>query len=317
MKNLDVRVLAVLRELQRTANVSHAAQNLGLSQSAISMSLARLRHHFNDPMFVRTSRGMEPTPYAERLLVELNEALEKVESALGHRPSFDPATSDRMFHLVSTDLSQMTIIPPLAKRLGEIAPSVRINLKFLDADLPRLLESGEADLAVATIPQMGAGFCQQRCFASKFRCAAREGHPRVKGPFTLEQFETESHISVTTYGIGFESFERALQAKKIQRNIGMRLPSFFGISEIIAATNYLAVVPGWFSRILEEHPGIRIWPLPFSVPGYEVTLNWHERYTRDPGHQWLRATIQSLFEAQPPIAPPGVNTKGSALSRRR
>jgi DNA-binding transcriptional LysR family regulator len=317
VKNLDVRVLAVLRELQRTTNVSHAAQNLGLSQSAISMNLARLRHHFNDPMFVRTSRGMEPTPYAEKLLVELSEAFERLESALGYRPNFDPASSDRMFHLVSTDLSQMTILPPLAKRLAEVAPSVRIDLRFLDADLPHVLESGRADLAVATIPQMGAGFCQQRCFASKFRCAVRDRHPRVTGPLTLHLFETESHISVTTYGTGFESFERALQAKKIQRNIGMRLPSFFGISEIIAATNYLAVVPGWFSRILAEHPGIRVWPLPFSVPGYEVTLNWHERYTRDPGHQWLRTTIQSLFRAQPPIAPPGVNTKGAPVSRRR
>jgi DNA-binding transcriptional LysR family regulator len=317
VKNLDIRILAVLRELQRTANVSHAAQNLGLSQSAVSMSLARLRRHFNDPMFVRTSRGMEPTPYAEGLFAELKEASERLESALGHRPRFDPATSDRMFHLVTADLSQITILPPLAKRLAEIAPSVRIDLKFLSADLPRLLESGEADLAVAMIPQMGAGFCQQRFFASKFHCAVRAGHPRVKGPLTLDQFQKESHISVTTYGIGYESLEKVLQAKKIRRNIGMRLPSFFGISEIIAATDYLVVVPGWFSQILSERSGIRIWPLPFSIPGYEVTLNWHERYTRDPGHQWMRTTVQSLFDAQPPIAPPGVRTKGATGSRKK
>jgi DNA-binding transcriptional LysR family regulator len=86
VKNLDIRVLAVLRELQRTANVSHAAQNLGLSQSAVSMSLARLRRHFNDPLFVRTSRGMEPTPYAEGLFVELKEASKRLESALGPSP---------------------------------------------------------------------------------------------------------------------------------------------------------------------------------------------------------------------------------------
>jgi DNA-binding transcriptional LysR family regulator len=260
---------------------------------------------------------MEPTPYAEELLVELKEASERLESALGHRPKFDPATSDRMFHLVTADLSQITILPPLAKRLDEIAPSVRIDLKFLSADLPRLLESGEADLAVAMIPQMGAGFCQQRFFACEFHCAVRAGHPRVKGKLSLEQFQKESHISVTTYGIGYESLERALQARMVQRNVGMRLPSFFGIREIIAATNYLAVVPGWFSQILSESPTIRILPLPFSIPGYEVTLNWHERYTKDPGHQWLRTTVQSLFESQPPIAPPGVRTKGASIARKR
>ena len=317
MKNLDIRVLAILRELQRTANVSHAAQNLGLSQSAVSMSLARLRRHFNDPLFVRTSRGMEPTPYAQGLFRELQEASDKLESALGHRPSFDPATSDRMFHLVTADLSQITILPPLARRLAEIAPSVRIDLKLLSAGLPRLLESGEADLAVANIPQMGAGFCQQRFFASEYYCAVRAGHPRILGPLTLEQFQKENHISVTTYGIGYESLERALQSKKIRRSIGMRLPSFFGIGEIIAATDYLAILPGWFSQILSENRGLRICPVPFSIPGYEVTLTWHERYTRDPGHQWLRATLQSLFETQPSIAPPPVRTKGAAVLRKR
>ena len=197
---------------------------------------------------------------------ELKEASEKLESALGHRPNFDPATSDRMFHLVTADLSQITILPPLARRLNEIAPSVRIDLKFLSADLPRLLESGEVDLAVARIPQMGAGFCQQRFFASEFYCAVRAGHPRVIGPLSLDQFQKERHISITTYGIGYESLERSLQAKKVQRSIGMRLPSFFGIGEIIAATDYLAIVPGWFSQILSENPGIRILPLPFSIP---------------------------------------------------
>ena len=281
------------------------------------MSLARLRRHFNDPLFVRTSRGMEPTPYAEGLVKGLKEASEKLESALGHRPDFDRPTSDRMFHLITADLSQITILPSLAKRLAKIAPFVRIDLKFLSGALPRLLESGEADLAVASIPQMGAGFCQQRFFASKYHCAVRVGHPRVLGPPTLDQFQKESHISVATYGIGYESLEQALQSKKIRRNIGMRLPSFFGIGEIIAVSDYLAIVPGWFSQILSENRGIRICPLPFSIPGYEVTLNWHERYTRDPGHQWLRTTLRSLFETQPPIAPPGVRTKGGSVLRKR
>lgn len=317
VKNLDIRVLAILRELRRTANVSHTAQNLGLSQSAVSMSLARLRRHYNDPLFVRTSRGMEPTPYAEGLFTELDEASEKLESALGHRPSFDPATSDRMFHMVTADLSQITILPPLAKRLADIAPFVRIDLRFLGSELPRLLESGEADLAVASIAQLGAGFCQQRFFASKFHCAACKEHPRIKGTLTLDQFQKERHISVTTYGIGNEFLERALQAKKIRRNIAIRLPSFFGIGEIIAATDLLAVVPGWFGQILAQHAGIRIWPLPFAISGYEVTLNWHERYTRDPGHQWLRTTVQRLFEARPSIVPPSVRTKGPSVSRKR
>jgi DNA-binding transcriptional LysR family regulator len=110
--------------------------------------------------------------------------------------------------------------------------------------------------------------------------------------------------------------EKALHSLKVRRAIGMRIPSFLGINTIIVVTDYLVIVPGWFSRILADSPGIRVLPLPFSIPGYEVTLNWHERYTRDPGHQWLRNTVQSLFEAQPPIAPPGVRTKGVTIKRK-
>ena len=318
MMNLDGRVLAVFRELQRTGSVSHAAQNLALSQSAVSMSLARLRRRFNDPLFVRTSRGMEPTPYAADLFVELEAAHEKLESALGYRRHFDQSTSDRMFHLVTADLSQITILPPLTMRLAEVAPAVRIDLRFLNPglNLPRLLEAGEVDLAVAWVLPMGAGFCRQRLFSSQFRCAVREGHPRVKENLTLDQFQSERHISVTTPGTGYESLEKTLEAKNIRRNVGMRIPSFLGIETIITVTDYLVVVPGWFSRILSRSRGIQVLPLPFSIPGYEVTLNWHERYTRDPGHQWLRNTVQSLFDVQPPIAPPSVRTKGVTIKRQ-
>jgi DNA-binding transcriptional LysR family regulator len=103
----------------------------------------------------------------------------------------------------------------------------------------------------------------------------------------------------------------------VRRNIGMRLPSFFGISKILVATDYLAVVPGWFSRILAEDRNLRVCPLPFAIPGYEVTLNWHERYTRDPGHQWFRSVVQGLFHTHPRLAPPGVRTKGASVSRKR
>src|SRR5579871_2615503 len=144
MKNIDLRLLAVISELHRTASVSQTAENLALSQSAVSMSLARLRKHFNDPLFVRTSRGMEPTPYAAGLIAELKRAADILESALEHHATFDPSTSDRMFHVCSTDIAQFTILPLLAARLKKVAPSLRIDLHNLTEETPRLLESGEA-----------------------------------------------------------------------------------------------------------------------------------------------------------------------------
>lgn len=312
MRNIDLRLLEVIRELHRTGSVSHVAQNLGLSQSAVSMSLSRLRKHFNDPLFVRTSRGMEPTSYAEALIGELIEATQLLESAMGRRLHFDPLTSDRMFHLISTDIAQFTILPPLVHRLATAAPRVRINLGQLTDEAPRLLESGEADLAIGLIPQMGAGFCQQRLFTNRFMCAMRAGHPRIKDTLTLDQFQRESHVSVTTLGTGYEALEKAMERQKIQRHISMRVPSFLGVNAIIAATDHLVIVPGGVGKFLASSGEFKLLPLPFSIPSYSVTQNWHERYTHDPAEQWFRHIVANIFRE--PAANPSRIGKGRKSS---
>ena len=303
MKNIDLRSLEVIRELHRTGSVSHTAQNLSLGQSAVSMSLARLRKQFGDPLFVRTSRGMEPTPYAAELIVELKKAADILDAAMDRRLHFDPETSDRMFHLVSTDIAQLTVLPRLVKRLAQDAPSVRVDLEMLTEDTPRQLESGEADLAIGLIAPMGAGFCNQKLFASYFTCAMRIGHPRIKDKLTLEQFEQESHLSVTTLGTGYDALEKTIEAHKLRHHIGMRVPSYLGVGAIIAATDFLVIVPRRVGEILVEQKEGKVFPLPFSLPSYDVTQHWHERYANDPGHQWFRNAVlrmhRDLSQSQP------------------
>src|ERR1700684_1035141 len=124
MTNIDLRLLTIVNELNKTRSVSQTAENLELSQSTVSMSLARLRKHFNDPLFVRTSTGMEPTPHAVQLLDLLSHAESLLETALEHHVVFDPATSDRTFHLCSTDIAKVTMLPKLMNRLKMLAPLV-------------------------------------------------------------------------------------------------------------------------------------------------------------------------------------------------
>ena len=128
MKNIDLRVLAIVSELNRTRSVSQTAENLELSQSAVSMSLAKLRRHFNDPLFVRTSTGMEPTPHATELIALLQQAEGLLQSALGHHVVFDPRTSERCFRIHASDIAQLTLIPELMQGLSKTAPGVRIDL---------------------------------------------------------------------------------------------------------------------------------------------------------------------------------------------
>lgn len=295
VKNIDLKLLAVVSELHHTRSVSQTAENLSLSQSAVSMNLAKLRKHFNDPLFVRTSSGMEPTPHASELIDLLKQAEELLQTALGHHVVFNPRTSDRVFRLCSTDIAQVTLIPKLMARLKEDAPAVRIDLRRISETTPRLLESGAVDLAVGFIPPMGAGYCQQSLFKEKFVCAARRDHPRVGAALSLEQFQGETHLAVATSGTGHGIVERILEAKGIRRHVGLSVPSFLGISSILASTDYLAVLPGQLAQHLAGPGTIKVLRLPFAVPSYVIMQHWHERYTHDPAVRWLRSVIADLF----------------------
>src|ERR1700722_2263399 len=185
MTNIDLRLLTIVTELHRTRSVSQTAERLELSQSTVSMSLARLRKHFNDPLFVRTSSGMEPTPHAIQLIDLLSHAETLLETALEHHVVFNPPTSDRTFHLCSTDIAKVTMLPKLMNHLRTLAPSVCVELRDMSDRTSELLESGELDLAVGFIPPMGAGFCQQRLFPERFVCVVRCNHPRIANHLSL------------------------------------------------------------------------------------------------------------------------------------
>ena len=297
MTNFDLKLLAIIGELHRTRSVSQAAERLALSQSAISMSLAKLRKHFNDPLFVRTSTGMEPTPHAIQLIGILGQAESLLQTAFGHSVVFDPCTSDRVFHIQSTDIAQVTLMPELMRHLKKAAPLVRIDLQRIAPATPKLLESGELDLAVGFILPMGAGFCQQRLFKERFVCALRSDHPRVGNTLTMKRFEAESHLAVATSGTGHSIVEKTLEAKRIRRRVSVTVPSFLGIAPIITSSDYLVILPEQLGRHLACPGNIKILPLPFEMPTYYIMQHWHERYSQDPASRWLRTVMADLFLA--------------------
>jgi DNA-binding transcriptional LysR family regulator len=293
--NIDLKLLSIVNELHRTRSVSLAAENLQLSQSTISMSLAKLRRQFHDPLFVRTSMGMEPTPHALEVLALLKKAQGLIQSALEHQGRFEPATSNRIFRVCSTDIAQLTLIPTLVRKIERIAPFVQVELVNLSDSVLQRLESGEADLAVGYILPMGAGFYQQRLLRDRFVCAVRTGHPRIDGELTLEMFQREGHLTVGTSGTGHAVVERTLEARKIQRKVGLRVPGFLGLGPILIGTDLLAIVPEQLGKYFATSGKIKLLPLPFAIPPCYVLQHWHERYNQDPANIWFRGLIAELF----------------------
>jgi DNA-binding transcriptional LysR family regulator len=240
---------------------------------------------------------MEPTPHAIELIRLLKEAEGILHTVLGHHVVFDPLISERTFHLYSTDIAQVTLLPRLIRHLSEVAPGVHIDLRRINETTAKVLESGAGDLAVGFIPPMGAGFCQQRLFKEKFVCAMRADHPRIGKTLTLEHFESELHLAISTSGTGHGVVERTLEAKKIQRTIGLTVPSFLGIGSLIAGTDFITTLPEQLARHLAAAGKVKILPPPFAIPSYHIVQHWHERYTHDPANRWLRAVMAELFLA--------------------
>jgi DNA-binding transcriptional LysR family regulator len=181
------------------------------------------------------------------------------------------------------------------QRLRKIAPAVGIHLGRISPDTPKLLESGEVDLAVGFILPMGAGFCQQRLFKERFVCAVRKDHPRVNGAMALKQFEAESHLAVATSGTGHGIVEKTIEAGKIRRTVALTVPSFLGIASIVSSSDYIVTLPEQLGRHLATAGNIKIFPAPFEIPPYHIMQHWHERYSQDPVSRWLRTLMAELF----------------------
>jgi DNA-binding transcriptional LysR family regulator len=295
MAKLDLEWLSIFDEIYKTGSVSRAAERLGLAQATASIALNKLRTHFGDKLFSRTSKGMEPTPHAKEIYQELREAMTLLEKARGAHSAFVPKDAVREFHLSITDISEIVLLPTLLNQLRRVAPRVLIEVEKISVDSPRRLETGEIDLAVGFMPQLEAGFYQQTLFTQDFVCLAAKNHPRIGAQLSKATFLNEGHIVVTTSGTGHSIVEKLIAQQGMERNVVLRLPSFLGVARIVAQTELLVIVPRLLGQTLVSQEEIKLLQPPIALPSYAVKQHWHDRFHADPGNVWLRQTMAELF----------------------
>jgi DNA-binding transcriptional LysR family regulator len=300
LDTIEIRLLQVFDAIYKMRSVTEAAVALDLSQPAVSVALSKLRHHFGDPLFVRTSAGMEPTPFGEALVRPVRGALEALELVMGQQSHFEPASSKRLFRICMTDISQLVLLPRLWEALTLTSPGVRIDVLPLGSDIARLLESGDADLALGLMPQLEAGFYQNVLFSQKFVCMVSAHHPRIQTELRLEQFSSESHAVVSSSGAGPLILDREIDRLGIQRKIALNIPNFIGAALVVEHTDLILTIPERLADVLQGRAAVRIFPVPFPLPQYDVKQHWHERFHNDPGSQWLRRVIADLMSANTP-----------------
>lgn len=294
---LDLNLLPVVLALAEQRSVSAAARQLGMSQPAVSGALARLRESFGDPLFVRTARGMEPTPRTLALLPPTRAALGMVNNEILQAQGFDPSTSEKQVTLALSDIGEMVFLPKILQHLQTQAPHMTVRSVTMPvAQLERGLELGEIDLAIGYFPDLkGNNFFQQRLFSHSFVCLLRADHPIKGNKLTPKQFMALGHAVVNAEGRSQEVFERYLQKQGIRRRVVLNTPHFMSLPAIITRSDLVATVPlaagVWFSSTAR----VRMVRPPFEIPSFDLRQHWHRRFNNDPQSKWLRALAYSQF----------------------
>jgi DNA-binding transcriptional LysR family regulator len=290
LRRLDLNLLVTLDVLLAEQNVTRAAERLHFSQPSVSVHLAKLRDIFDDPLLLPGPRGMRPTARAESLREPLREALASLERAVSPQAAFDPASADKTWRIAATDYTESTVLLPALSGLRAAAPRTRIAvLEIMPPRLAKQAENGEIDLAFHIASPETAGFHQQALFTESYVLVGRKDHPRLKRRPTLAQFCALDHVIVSPDGGGFSGpTDAALATLGMKRHVALSVPHFLFVRSVLATTDLVSMQP---LRLAKHWPELRIVAPPVDIPGYEMSMYWHERVHRDPAHRWLREFI--------------------------
>ena len=294
----DLNLLPVFEALLRHGNVTRAAADVGLTQSAMSSALGRLRRQLGDPLFINTRSGMLPTPRALELAPSLTDALAMVRRALNGREAFDPRRTGRSLRIYMTDVGETVLLATLMRHLHKESPQLRLETAQLPAgELAVRMETGDIDLAVGYLPQLRDKTRRARLFEEPYVCMTRPEHPLGRrGALTLKEFLSARHVLISSMGSGHQQLERALAEHGVEQNVALRVPHFVVIPLIVADTDLIVSLPSHVADVWARLVKMKVHPLPIAIPSFDVSLYWQPRADNDLANRWLRDAMLQLFD---------------------
>ncbi|HEV7372901.1 LysR family transcriptional regulator [Arenibaculum sp.] len=303
MRNLaaiDLNLLVAFDALLAERNVTRAGERIGLSQSATSKALNRLRQMFGDPLLVRQGGEMLPTARALELAAPLRRALAEISLVMGAGDGpFLPATVQASMTLASPDLVDCVLLPPLVPRLRREAPGLDLRVRVTDRlRFQGQLIGGEADLAVVPAGEIVTELRREPLYVERMVMLAAAGNPAVAGgEVDLETYLACDHVVVSPEGRGGSPTDAVLAARGLRRRIALVLPSFAAVPLVVGAGNLVATLPEKLVRRLAPAAGIKILRPPLQLDDVTMHMVWHQRHDADPLHRWMRGVIREVGAA--------------------
>lgn len=296
IRSVDLNLLPVLDALLRHRSATLAARELNLSQSALSSALTRLRAVLGDELFVRTGRGLRPTPRASELAEPVAEVLMQVRDRILQGEPFDPASATRVFTLAHTDVGAYVLWPRIVRAVRQAAPGVQLRLQVLGMDqLAPALAEGQVDLAIGSFPDLPQSLFQKRLFDRRYVALVDRGHRLAATTLSLAQFAQTPQIVVRGGSGVQELIGQSLQQQGLRREDVTELPSYLMIPPMLAGSGFLAVMPGQLAEVFMAQGMFSRLELPMATPVSTIRMYWHRRLQLDAGSQWLRALVADLL----------------------
>jgi DNA-binding transcriptional LysR family regulator len=287
----DLNLLIVFDAVIEERNVTRAGDKIGLSQSAVSHALSRLRHMLKDELFIRTPDGMVPTPRAEQLAVPLRRALSDMQLAL-EPETFVPEEASRRFVVALNNYAAVVLAPSIVRAVASTAPRIRLDLRPSGArDISALLDRGELDLAIGTFGEVGERFARAALFEDSFIVAMRHDLPAGRRELTADALAELAHLEVSSSGEDSSFVDQWLGRRGLARNTVLRAP-LLSAAAILSGSDMVAVLSRRLADTFAHSHALSIGELPFTSPILQIGMLWHRRFDDQPAHRWLREQVR-------------------------
>lgn len=291
-KKLDLNLLVALDLMLRLRSISRAAEQMNMSQSAMSNALTRLRQYFDDPLLVQVGRRLELTPRAEAMQDAVRDILVRVDAAISSDAGFDPNHSSREFSILLSDFTMQVLMPYVLRLAHAASPSIRFRL-LPQQTFPYLeIDRGEADLLIAPKMFSSADHPSLPLFEDDYCCVVWKEGRFAGNTLTEKDFAEAGHVRMVP-STGAMSFEdQFLERRGIARRIETTSFSFTSLPYLVVGTDRIATVHGLIARQALKHLPIESHPLPFPWTRLDEVMQWHGHRSRDPGLVWLRGIFE-------------------------
>ena len=293
LKETDLNLFKAFDVIYTEKNLTKAGEILGITQPAVSNALSRLREMFNDELFIRSSKGMLPTPVAQDIIKDVREALGLMNKTIAQTDSFDPSTSEVTFKISIGDSSEYRLLPILLKELAKDAPNISVESFLIPRkETPKELSAGNVDFCIDPPVHTDSFLRHKKIYEDDYVLIARKGHPIMKKKkISMDEYLSLSHIHVSNRKTGIGLVDMALNRLGHSRKITLRSQNFLVAPFVIERSDLVISTTRGFAK----HRGLEVMELPFKIDPIVLHLYWHESKDSDLSNQWMRELMLKTY----------------------